>query len=136
MRQTGSLLRLDCQDWVCFLKYGLAPTERRHDDMADDAAKVATAYFDAWKENDFDTMRSSLDDDVTFVGPLAQLDGVDAYMKGIDGMFRITFEIVVRKTFVDGPDVLTGTTCTRRWLLLSLSLVGSTSRTARSRPCE
>ena len=26
--------------------------------MADDAAKVASAYFDAWKANDFDTMRS------------------------------------------------------------------------------
>ena len=25
--------------------------------MADDAAKVASAYFDAWKANDFDTMR-------------------------------------------------------------------------------
>ena len=26
--------------------------------MADDAANVATTYFDAWKANDFDTMRS------------------------------------------------------------------------------
>ena len=75
--------------------------------MAEDAAKVATAYFDAWKVNDFDTMRSLVDDDITFVGPLAQLEGAQDYMEGIKGMSRITSEIVIRKTFVDGPDVLT-----------------------------
>jgi SnoaL-like domain len=75
--------------------------------MAEDAAKVATAYFDAWKVNDFDTMRSLLDDDVTFVGPLAQLEGAEDYMKGIEGMARITSEIVIQKTFFDGSDVLT-----------------------------
>jgi ketosteroid isomerase-like protein len=41
--------------------------------MADDAAKVASTYFDAWKVNDFDTMRSLVDDDVTFAGPLGQV---------------------------------------------------------------
>ena len=75
--------------------------------MADDATKVATAYFDAWKANDFDTMRSLLADDVTFAGPLAQLEGAENYMKGIEGMSRITSEIAVQKVFVDGPDVLT-----------------------------
>ena len=75
--------------------------------MADDPAKVASAYFDAWKVNDFDTMRSLVDDDITFVGPLAQLEGAQNYMEGIKGMSRITSEIVIRKTFVDGPDVLT-----------------------------
>ena len=75
--------------------------------MADDAAKVASAYFDAWKANDFDTMRSLVDDDITFVGPLAQLQGAQDYMEGIKGMSRITSDIVIRKTFVDGPDVLT-----------------------------
>ena len=34
--------------------------------MAEDAAKVASAYFGAWKANDFDTMRSLVDDDITF----------------------------------------------------------------------
>ena len=75
--------------------------------MAEDAAKVGATYFDEWKVNDFDTMRSLLDDDVTFTGPLAQLEGVEDYMKGIEGLSRITSEIVIRKTFVDGPDVLT-----------------------------
>ena len=37
--------------------------------MAHDAAKIAATYFDAWKFNDFDTMRSLVDDEVTFSGP-------------------------------------------------------------------
>jgi ketosteroid isomerase-like protein len=48
--------------------------------MANDAAKVATTYFDAWKANDFDTMRSLVADDVTFAGSLAQLEGAADYM--------------------------------------------------------
>ena len=36
----------------------------------EDAAKVATTYFEAWKVDDFHTMRSLVDDDVTFAGPL------------------------------------------------------------------
>ena len=75
--------------------------------MADDAAKVAAAYFDAWKINDFDTMRSLVHDDITFAGPLAQLEGAEDYMEGIKGMSRIKSDIVIRKTFVDGPAVLT-----------------------------
>ncbi len=75
--------------------------------MADDAAKIATTYFDAWKDNDFNTMQSLVDDDVTFAGPLAQLNGVADYMEGIKGMSQIKSEIVIQKTFVDGPDVLT-----------------------------
>ena len=75
--------------------------------MAHDAAKIAEAYFDAWKVNDFDTMRSLVDDDVTFSGPLAQLEGAENYMEGIKGMSQITSGIVIQKVFVDGPDVLT-----------------------------
>jgi SnoaL-like domain len=75
--------------------------------MAHDAAKIAASYFDAWKVNDFDTMLSLVDDEVTFSGPLAQLTGVEDYMEGIKGMSQIKSDIVIRKVFVDGPDVLT-----------------------------
>jgi hypothetical protein len=74
--------------------------------MSDDAAKVATAYFDAWKVNNFDTMRALVADEVTFAGPLAQLEGAADYMEGINGMSQIKSDIVIRKTFVNGPDVL------------------------------
>lgn len=75
--------------------------------MADDAAKVATSYFDAWKVNDFETMRSLVAEDVTFAGPLANLEGASDYIDGIKGMSQIKSDIVIRKVFVDGPDILT-----------------------------
>jgi hypothetical protein len=74
--------------------------------MADDAARVATTYFDAWKVNDFDTMRSLVDDDATFAGPLARLEGGEDYMEGIKGMSQIKSDIVIQRTFVDDPDVV------------------------------
>ena len=75
--------------------------------MADDPASVATTYFDAWKANDFDTMRSLVADDVSFEGPLATLEEAEDYMEGIRGLSRVVSEIVIRKVFVDGRDVLT-----------------------------
>ena len=52
--------------------------------MADDAATVATTYFDAWKVSDFDTVRSLVDDDITFSGPLARSEGAEDYMERIE----------------------------------------------------
>jgi hypothetical protein len=75
--------------------------------MADDAANVATTYFDAWKANDFDTMRSLVVDYVGFEGPLATLEGAEEFMEGIRRLSRVISEIVIRKVFVDGRDVLT-----------------------------
>jgi len=75
--------------------------------MADDAANVATIYFDAWKVKDFDTMRSLVAQDVSFEGPLATLVGAEDYIKGIQGLSQVISEIVIRKTFIDGQDVLT-----------------------------
>ena len=75
--------------------------------MADDPARVATTYFDAWKANDFDTMRSLVAEDVIFEGPLATLEGAEDYIKGIQGLSQVISEIVIQKVFVDGRDVLT-----------------------------
>ena len=75
--------------------------------MADDAANVATTYFDAWKVKDFDTMRSLVAQDVSFEGPLATLVGAEDYIKGIQGLSQVISEIVIQKIFVDGQDVLT-----------------------------
>jgi hypothetical protein len=75
--------------------------------MAENADKVAATYFDAWRANDFDRLRSVLADDVSFVGPLAQLDNADDCVKGLEGMAKIVTDVVIQKRFVDGPDVLT-----------------------------
>jgi hypothetical protein len=75
--------------------------------MAHDPATVATTYFDAWKANDFHTMRSMVADDVIFEGPLATLVGAEDYIKGIRGLSQIISEIVILKVFVEDQDVLT-----------------------------
>jgi hypothetical protein len=75
--------------------------------MADDPGALATIYFQAWKDRDFDALRSVLADDVTFRGPLGTADNADECIAGLRGMSKIMTDIVVRKRFVDGSDVLT-----------------------------
>jgi hypothetical protein len=75
--------------------------------MTDAAADVAATYFDAWKRGDFDALRAILADDVTFDGPLGHADNAEECIAGIRRLSEIVTDIVIRKTFVDGGDVLT-----------------------------
>jgi SnoaL-like domain len=75
--------------------------------MAVTVAEVAAAYFEAWRAGDFDTLRSLLADDATFDGPLGQARSADECVEGLRRMSKIMTDIVIRKTFVDGGDVLT-----------------------------
>lgn len=79
--------------------------------MTKDARTVAVTYFSAWKQKDLTTLRSLLADDITFRGPLASLDDADSCVEGLQGMSQIMSDIVVQKTFVDGPNVLTWFDC-------------------------
>jgi len=72
-----------------------------------EAATLAETYFQAWKDQDFDVLRSVLADDATFRGPLGTADGGDECIAGLRGMSQMMTDIVVQKRFVDGPDVLT-----------------------------
>jgi hypothetical protein len=72
-----------------------------------DVADVAAAYFDAWQARDFGRLRTLLADDVTFQGPLGRAGNADECIAGLRRMSEIMTGIVIRKTFVDGPDVLT-----------------------------
>jgi hypothetical protein len=75
--------------------------------MTDDPRGLAAIYFQSWKEKDFTTLRSVLADDATFRGPLGSADDADTCVQGMKGMGQIITDIVIHKTFVDGPDVLT-----------------------------
>lgn len=72
-----------------------------------DIRETSAAYFTAWKNRDFDSLRALLADDVTFVGPLATLDNADDCVAGLTGMSQILDDIDVAKVAVDGDDVLT-----------------------------
>jgi SnoaL-like domain len=75
--------------------------------MSDTVAEIGAKYFDAWKRGDFDALRAILADDATFDGPLGQARNAEECVAGLRGMSKIVTDIVERKTFVDGPDVLT-----------------------------
>ncbi|MGH3432792.1 MAG: nuclear transport factor 2 family protein, partial [Thermocrispum sp.] len=68
---------------------------------------VADTYFTSWRGKDFDALRSVLAADVTFSGPLAELQGAEACRAGLERMSEIVTDIEVIKRFVDGEDVLT-----------------------------
>jgi hypothetical protein len=70
-------------------------------------ADVAAAYFEAWKAGDFPRLRSILADDVTFDGPLGHASNAEECISGLQRMSQIMTDIIIRKTFVDGADVLT-----------------------------
>lgn len=72
-----------------------------------DPAALAETYFRAWRDNDWDALRSVLADDASFRGPLGTADGGDECLAGLKGMSRILTDIVVHKRWVDGPDVIT-----------------------------
>lgn len=76
-------------------------------DTAGNAARVAATYFDSWRAKDFQAFGSVLADDVVFDGPLAHLEGADDVRRGMEGLGQITTDVVVRKVFTDGEDVLT-----------------------------
>jgi ketosteroid isomerase-like protein len=75
--------------------------------MTMDAGQLAAAYFDAWSHKEFDALRAILADSVTFEGPLGTASNADECIAGLRGMSQIMTDIVVRKRFVDGSDVLT-----------------------------
>lgn len=75
--------------------------------MATDAKTLAATYFSSWKAHDFDTFRSQLADDVEFTGPMGRAHGADECVQGIEGMSKMVTDMVIKKVFVDGPDVLT-----------------------------
>jgi limonene-1,2-epoxide hydrolase len=74
---------------------------------ADSPARVAAAYFEAWKRNDVERVRPLVDDEVSFDGALGSTRGVEETLAGLSRMFAMTEQVEVLHRWVDGPDVLT-----------------------------
>jgi ketosteroid isomerase-like protein len=75
--------------------------------MSENPRSIAATYFTAWKDRDFDRLRSVLADDATFRGPLGTADSGAECVAGLRGMAEMLIDIDVVKVFVDGGDVLT-----------------------------
>jgi limonene-1,2-epoxide hydrolase len=72
-----------------------------------DPRTLATTYLTSWQRQDFDTLRGTLADDVTFRGVLGATDGIDDALAGLRGMAAIVMEFRVQAMVADGDDVMT-----------------------------
>jgi hypothetical protein len=75
--------------------------------MTTDNASTMNTYFESWKAGDVARLRSILADDVVFDGPLAHVEGGDECAASIEGLARITADLVIHKMVLDGADVIT-----------------------------
>jgi ketosteroid isomerase-like protein len=71
-----------------------------------DARSLVETYFRAWQAGDFAVMRSTLDDDLAFTGPIDTFGSADAFMQSVQGLSQIKEDLVIRKVWAAGPDVL------------------------------
>ncbi len=70
------------------------------------ASSVTTACLQAWSSGDFDTARSLIHDDISFVGPFGSAQGADAYLSGLRRFYDRGIQAAdVRRLFADGDEV-------------------------------
>ena len=72
-----------------------------------DSAQLATSYFAAWQEHDFDALQKLLADDCSFAGPMGKADGAEECRRGLEGLSKIVTGLDIKKVLADGPDVMT-----------------------------
>lgn len=83
-------------------------TNTANTDPTTASRNAAEAYFDAWRERDFDRLRTVLAPDVSFVGVMGTADGADACIAGLRGMAEsIMADLVLHARVADGADVIT-----------------------------
>jgi ketosteroid isomerase-like protein len=70
-----------------------------------DAKTVASDCLRAWSSGDLEATRSLLHEDVTFVGPMGETKGADAYIEGIKGMVKIVEHADQNEVIGEGEDV-------------------------------
>ncbi|MEE1782380.1 nuclear transport factor 2 family protein [Streptomyces sp. SP17BM10] len=75
--------------------------------MSVNPVDVTATYYAAWKAKDYDTLRSVLADDIEFTGPFGNASGADDLREKIEKAPGSFTDIVIRKVFSDGPDVVT-----------------------------
>ncbi len=69
---------------------------------------AATTYFEAWRDRDFDRLRTVLDAGVEFDGVMGTADGADECIAGLQGMAEsIMTDLTLDARVVEGPDAMT-----------------------------
>jgi hypothetical protein len=68
---------------------------------------IANSYFKSWQAHDFETIRSLLSDDVTFIGVLGEAHGIEECINGLQGLTSIITDIVIQHMWIDESDIIT-----------------------------
>jgi ketosteroid isomerase-like protein len=69
---------------------------------------AVTTYFEAWRDRDFDRLRTVLHPDVDFVGVMGTASGIDECIAGLRGMAEsIMTDLTLQVRVVDGADAIT-----------------------------
>jgi len=77
-------------------------TTKNAKSTADNAKKVVLTFINALNEEDFETAKSCLNEDMVFDGVLGHRDGADTY---ISDMKKMKFKYKIKKAFEDDNDV-------------------------------
>jgi ketosteroid isomerase-like protein len=73
----------------------------RHDMQTTNSSEIAVRFLQAWSSGDFDTARAELDEDATFLGPLGETHGADAYIDGVRGLTQTVSGVTVHGTVAE-----------------------------------
>jgi ketosteroid isomerase-like protein len=69
---------------------------------------AATAYFEGWRDRDFDRVRNVLAPDVEFVGVMGTANGIDDCIAGLRGMAEaIMTDLTLHAPVVEGNEAVT-----------------------------
>lgn len=69
---------------------------------------AVTTYFDAWRDRDFDRLRTVLAPDVDFVGVMGVAKGIDECVAGLQGMAELIMtDLTLHARVVEGSEAIT-----------------------------
>jgi ketosteroid isomerase-like protein len=70
------------------------------------ARALVERYHEAWKQHDFDTVRSLLDDGLSFRGPIDTFERADDYIEALKRLQPMVEDVDTEKVMADGDDVV------------------------------
>jgi hypothetical protein len=76
-------------------------------ETTNETREIVDRFYAAWASKDLPLVRSLLDDNLSFSGPIDTFDTADAYMASIQQLFAIVQGVQPQKVFVDGQDACT-----------------------------
>jgi hypothetical protein len=89
------------------LMAGIRRRMRKGNQMTMTPDMLAETYFRAWRDREFDLFSEVLAPDVHFVGPMAEFQGREAAITGLQGLRSTLEDIRVIHRFTDDDNVVT-----------------------------